>query len=228
VLGADASAFFNAITGYSQPHNYRKLAAAPISLRDRVLELIASESERCKQGQKSLIMAKINSLADPKIIDALYAASRAGVEIRLNVRGICCLRPGVKRLSENIRVVSIVDRYLEHSRILYFRQGGEEKVFISSADWMPRNLDRRLELLVPVEDVRSRDRLIHVLETCFADTVKGRELLGDGKYRPVQDTGRPLRSQETLFEEARMAIKELEKLQRTVFEPHLPAGQAGP
>ncbi|MCH5375744.1 MAG: polyphosphate kinase 1, partial [Planctomycetes bacterium] len=144
-LAADATSFFNAITGYSQPQQYRKLAAAPFTLRDRLLELIDGEIARKKEGQKAHIMAQLNSLADPKIIDALYAASKAGVPVDLNVRGICCLKPGAPGLSENIRVVSILDRYLEHSRIIYFHHGGNELLLLSSADWMPRNLDRRIE-----------------------------------------------------------------------------------
>ena len=123
-LGADASSFFNAITGYSQPQRFRKIAAAPLGLRDRLLELIDAETERKQQGQKAQISAKLNSLVDPEIIQALYAASQAGVKMRLNVRGICCLRPGVAGLSENITVVSIVDRFLEHARILHFHHGG--------------------------------------------------------------------------------------------------------
>src|SRR5258708_2162392 len=152
-LGADATSFFNAITGYSQPQRYRKLEAAPTGLREKLLEMIEIETERQKHGQKARILAKLNSLVDTQIIDALYAASQAGVRIQLAVRGVCCLRPGVRNLSENISVVSIIDRFLEHSRIFYFYHGGDERVFISSADWMPRNLDRRVELLVPVEDI---------------------------------------------------------------------------
>lgn len=163
-LAADAGSFFNAITGYSQPQEYRKLATAPFDLRDRLLELIDGEIARRRDGQRAHIMAQLNSLVCPKMIGALYEASQAGVRIDLNVRGICCLKPGVPGLSENIRVVSILDRYLEHSRIIYFRHGGDKLVFISSADWMPRNLDKRVELLVPVEDPASRDRLIDVLD----------------------------------------------------------------
>ncbi|MHC4993013.1 MAG: polyphosphate kinase 1 [Planctomycetota bacterium] len=151
-LGADATTFFNLISGYSQMQPFRKIHMAPSGLRQRLLELIDSERQRCRQGQQAHIMAKFNSLADPAIIDALYEASQAGVRIELNVRGICCLRPGVPGLSENISVVSIVDRFLEHSRVYWFRHGGDELVYVSSADCMPRNLDRRRELLVPVED----------------------------------------------------------------------------
>jgi polyphosphate kinase len=223
-LCADAVAFFNAITGYSQPQTFRKLDAAPIGLRERLLELIEGETERSRQGQKARIDAKLNSLVDPEIIDALYAASRAGVKVRLNVRGICCLRPGVEGLSENIRVVSIIDRFLEHARVLYFRHGGDERVFLSSADWMPRNLDRRVELLVPVEAPPLRKRLLHVLSMYFKDNVKSRELRPDGTYQSLRPTARhpAFRSQEELYREAVEAVRAAELSRRTVFEPHLP------
>jgi polyphosphate kinase len=192
--------------------------------------MIEMETERKRHGLRAGIMAKLNSLVDPEIIDALYEASQAGVKIRLNVRGICCLRPGVPGLSENISVVSIVDRFLEHSRIMYFYHGGDERVFISSADWMPRNLDRRVELLVPVENTAARRRLIRILELCFQDGVKGRRLLPDGSYELVTTEAgeKPLRSQEALYLEACNAIKLAEQSQRTVFEPHRAPGSASP
>ena len=225
-LGADASSFFNAVTGYSQPQKFRKLDAAPLGLRDRLLEMIENETERKRHGQKARIMAKLNSLTDPLIIDALYVASQAGVKVRLNVRGICCLRPGAPGLSENISVLSIVDRFLEHSRMFYFYHGGDERVFISSADWMPRNLDRRVELLVPVEEISSRDRLIKILELYFQDTLKSRRLLPDGRYEPVKpkDGRKPLRSQEALYRRVCDAVKQAEQSRRTVFEPHRAPG----
>ena len=163
-IGADAIAFFNAITGFSQPQRFRKIDAAPLGLREKIIEMIDAETERQNHGQKARIIAKLNSLVDPEIIEALYRASNAGVEIKLNIRGVCCLRPGVPKLSENITVISIIDRFLEHSRILYFHHGGDRRVFISSADWMPRNLDRRVELLVPVEDRALKDRLLQTLQ----------------------------------------------------------------
>ena len=221
-LGSDVVAFFNAVTGYSQPQTYRKLEAAPIGLRDRLLELIRTETERARDRQPARIMAKVNALLDTQLIDALYEASQEGVEIKLNVRGICCLRPGVAGLSDNIEVVSIVDRYLEHARILYFHHGGDGRVFVSSADWMPRNLDRRIELLVPIEDAQCRQRLTHILETCFADNLKARRLLGDGTHQRVTAAGEPVRAQERLFEEIRAAVKQAEQQRATAFEPHLP------
>ena len=225
-IGADATSFFNAITGYSQPQKFRKIEMAPVSLRERLLELIAIETEHQRQGQRARIMAKMNSLVDPTIIDALYAASKVGVKIDLNVRGVCCLRPGLAGLSENIRVLSIVDRILEHARIFYFHHGGGQHVYISSADWMPRNLDRRVELFVPVEDASACKRLIAVLESCFRDNVKARELQPDGSYRrlklPARQKG--FRSQEMLYLEACQAVKQAEQSRRTVFEPHRAPG----
>ena len=147
-IGIDAVHLFNAITGLTVPQSMNKIAASPINLRETTMEFIRLETENARQGNKGEIRAKVNSLVDREIIDALYAASQAGVKVLLNVRGLCCLMPGKKGLSENIRVVSVVDRFLEHSRIFYFHHGGDEKMFISSADWMGRNLDRRVELLV--------------------------------------------------------------------------------
>lgn len=223
-LGADATSFFNAITGYSQPQRYRKLEAAPTGLREKLLEMIEIETERQRHGQKARIMAKVNSLVDTQIIDALYAASQAGVRVQLAVRGVCCLRPGVRNLSENISVVSIIDRFLEHSRVFYFYHGGDERVFISSADWMPRNLDRRVELLVPVEDADCRDRLIDILKTCLRDTAKGRILTADGVYERAATRDKGLRSQEAFYLAACEAVKAAEQSQRTVFEPHRAPG----
>lgn len=223
-LCADAVSFFNAITGYSQPQTFRKLDAAPIGLRERLMELIEGETERSRQGQKARISAKLNSLVDPDIINALYAASQAGVKIRLNIRGTCCLRPGVKGLSENVRVVSIIDRFLEHARIAYFRHGGDERLFLSSADWMPRNLDRRVELLVPVETPALRKRLLHILAMYLKDNVKSRELRPDGTYKMLHPTERhpAFRSQHELYAEVCDGVRAAEQSRRTAFEPHLP------
>ena len=220
-LGADATNFFHAVTGYSQPQRFRKLEAAPHGLRDKLIELIDGETQRKAQGQRAHIVAKLNSLVDPDIIDALYAASQAGVTVKLNVRGICCLRPGVSGLSENISVVSIIDRYLEHARIFYFFRGGDERVFISSADLMPRNLDRRIELLVPVESAAARRRLISILDTYFRDNVKARQLLDSGSYQPVaQGRQKPLSSQQTLYDQACEAVRRATQSRATTFEPH--------
>jgi len=226
-LGADATKFFNSICGYSEPQSFLKLAAAPLTLRARLLELIADETERAARGQKGRIIAKINSLACPEIIEMLYKASKAGVEIKLNVRGICCLRPGVPGLSDNIEVVSIIDRFLEHSRILYFHHGGERRIFISSADWMPRNLDRRIELLVPVEDSACRKALLRILGNYFADNTKSRRILGDGSYARPEPPGsrrKAVRAQAALYQEAVEAARTVRLARPTSFEPHLPAG----
>jgi len=221
-LGADATSFFNSVTGYSQPQRFRKIEAAPIGLREKVIEMIETETERKRQGQKARILAKLNSLVDPDLIEALYAASEAGVEIKLNVRGICCLRPGVEGLSENISVVSIVDRFLEHSRILFFHHGGDERVFISSADWMPRNLDRRVELLVPVEEPSIRRRLIHILTLYFRDNVKAWHLKTKGAYRQIKPKKgkKTVRSQEALYREACDALAQAQESRRAIFEPY--------
>lgn len=220
-LGADATSFFNAITGYSQPRRYRKIEAAPLGLRDKLVEMIETETKRKQQGQKAHIVIKLNSLVDPQIIEALYTASQAGVTVKLNIRGICCLRPGVKGLSENIEAISIIDRFLEHARIFYFYHGGDERVFISSADWMPRNLDRRVELLTPVEDASARRRLINILDTYFRDTKKARRLLPDGGYEMILPGTQPaVSSQETLYREACNAVRRTKQSQLTMFEPH--------
>ena len=222
-LGADAVAFFNAMSGLSHPTKYRKLEAAPLRLRDAILEQIRAEVQRAKRGQKAQIWAKLNALVDVPIIEALYDASRAGVEIKLNVRGICCLKPGVPGLSENITVTSIVDRFLEHARIMYFHHGGDEHTFISSADWMPRNLDLRQELLVPVDDPASKKRLIQILELCLADNTSAWHLQPDGTYRQQQPgADRAIRSQEELYLAAGRQVKTSRRRKRTAFEPHLP------
>ena len=220
-LGADASAFFNSITGNTRSQRLHKLEAAPLGLRDKLLEMIDTEIERKRHGQQASITAKVNSLADPAITEALYAASAAGVKVKLNIRGICTLRPGVPGLSENITVVSVVDRYLEHARILHFRHGGDHRVFISSADWMGRNLDRRIELLVPIDDVTCRNELMAILKTYFQDNQKGRRLLPDGTYEKLTGVGAdPIRSQEVLYHRFRDRVDQAARSRLVEFEPH--------
>ncbi|OGV62066.1 MAG: RNA degradosome polyphosphate kinase [Lentisphaerae bacterium RIFOXYC12_FULL_60_16] len=228
-LGADASAFFHAVTGYTEPPAFLKLAMAPLGLRERLLERIESETERARQGQPAMITAKMNSLVDERLIEALYRASQAGVQVRLNVRGICCLRPGLKN-SASITVVSVVDRYLEHARIFRFHAGGQDDLFISSADWMPRNLDRRVELLVPVDDEENRAYLTGILEAYYQDNVKAWRLLPDGRYvRLRPETNRKaFRSQEVLYRRACEAAESAEQLKPTVLEPHRPPTARGP
>ncbi len=220
VLGRDATNFFNAITGASQPREMQEIAAAPTTMRRRILDLIEGETQRSLQGERGQITAKLNALVDTEVIDAMYRASRAGVTIRLNVRGQCCLRPGVKGLSETIEVVSIVDRFLEHARVLCFRQGGDDQLFISSADWMPRNLDRRIELLVPVADRECAGRLKRVLETYFHDNTHSWRMLPSGDYRRI-DRGDepPLRSQRVLYDRVVQAWQQAESSRRSTFRP---------
>lgn len=221
-LGADAIAFFNSVAGDSQPpQSYRKLESAPLRLRSTLLEMILAEGQRASDGQESRMIIKLNALTDRALIDALYQASQAGVKILLNVRGICCLRPGIEGLSDNITVVSIVDRFLEHARILYFHHGGDPRVYISSADWMPRNLDHRKELLVPVESPVCRKQLIHILHAYAKDNVKASRLLPDGQsVKNETHSPEPFRVQEVLYREARQAVQRSQKKQRTMFEPH--------
>ena len=181
-IGADLSDLFNSLTGFSRQRVYRKLLIAPGNMRDRFLELIGNEANAARDGRPARIIAKMNALVDPGIIGALYEASQAGVEIDLIVRGICCLRPGVPDVSERIRVISIVGRFLEHSRVFYFANSGDDEYFIGSADWMPRNLDRRVEAVAPVVDKALHPRLRGVLETCLADNRQAWELRPDGSY----------------------------------------------
>jgi polyphosphate kinase len=228
-FGVDASAFFNALTGFSDPPRMKKLVMAPTQLRERVVKLIEREARRAQDGQPGLIRAKMNALVDERVIDALYRASRAGVRVRLNVRGICALRPGVKGLSENIEVVSIVGRFLEHSRIFHFQNGGEDEVYLSSADWMPRNLDRRVELMAPVEAPDCRRRLLEILDVLFKDNVKARRLLADGTWRvaarPASDA--PFVAQASLYELARRGWERRESASPDSFEPLVQRPPAG-
>lgn len=224
ILGADISAFFNAITGYSQPIPFSKIESAPIGLRERIMDLIQNEIERKRQGQNAFIRAKLNSLADPQMIRSLYKASQAGVKIDLNIRGICCLRPGIDGISENISVVSIVDRFLEHSRILHFHHGGDDMVFMSTADWMPRNLDKRIELLVPILDPQAKSRCIEILNSCFADNINSWKLLSDNRYIRQKPVGRKkgLRCQEHLYQLACTMNQKAKNARRSIFEPYQP------
>jgi polyphosphate kinase len=179
--------------------------------------MIDREMQVSTKTSPGLIMAKVNSLEDPRIIEKLYEASRAGVRVLLNVRGICCLRPGVKGLSENIRVISIVDRFLEHSRVFYFQNGGREEVYLGSADWMVRNLSRRFELAFPVAQTDLANHVIHMLRTYFSDNVSAWELGPDGRY--VKLAGHPpFRAQEVLYQEAVDAYQAATRVPRR-FKP---------
>ena len=212
-FGVDTSELFNLLTGYSQGRRWRKFLVAPLGLREQVVELIDREARNAQSGKPARIIAKMNALVEPMVIDALYRAARSGVRIDLIVRGTCCLRPGIPGLSENIRVISIVDRFLEHSRIFYFENAGESEVFLGSADWMPRNFLRRIEVMFPVEDARLKARLTQeLLPRILSDNVKARELRSDATYVRVQpaDGQEPVRSQavfQTLAREsARVAV----------------------
>lgn len=226
-IGEDATAVFNMISGYSEPKQWNKLSLAPYWLRDRFLYLIRREAMYAKEGRKAFITAKMNSLCDKEIIAALYEASSAGVEINLIVRGICCLKTGIPGISENIHVRSIVGTFLEHSRIFYFSNGGNEEVYMASADWMPRNLDRRVEIVFPVEDEGIKDEIKHVLDLEFRDNVKAHILKPSGLYEKQDKRGKTLINSQMEFcleatERAKAAKKE-KKEKKRVFVPAEPA-----
>ena len=221
-VGEDATAVFNMLSGYSEPANWNQLIVAPIWMKKRFLEMIARETQNAKEGKPAKIIAKCNSLCDRKIILALYEASCAGVQIDLIVRGICCLVAGKPGVSENIRVRSIVGTFLEHARIFYFYNDGNEEVYMGSADWMPRNLDRRVEIVFPVEAPDLKEKAKHILDVQLRDTLKAHCLLEDGTYRKVDRRGKEaVEAQKTFCEEAIAAAnesKEKVRKQRT-FDP---------
>ena len=219
-FGADISSFFNVITGYSLPPEWNYIEMAPTGLRTRTVAMIRREAEKHTPERPGFIRAKMNSLIDPQIIRELYKASQAGVEISLLVRGMCRLRPGVPGLSENIKVRSIVDRFLEHPRIFHYRNGGDEEVYLSSADWMERNMDRRLELLFPLNDPDCRREALTVLDAGFADNVNAWRLQPDGVYtREKPAPYEPIfRSQEKLYERAvTMTAKSRDEKRHNIF-----------
>ncbi len=221
-IGEDATAVFNMLSGYSEPAFWNKLAIAPIRLRDRFTQLINREKEFAKKGKKAFIRAKMNSLCDAGIISSLYKAAAAGVKIELVVRGICCLKTGMPGISENITVRSIVGDFLEHSRIFHFYNNGFEEVYMGSADWMPRNLDKRVEILFPVEDDALKAEVIHILDIQLADNEKARILQKNGTYRRAAKGGHAkLNSQKYFCEEAKRAQKERKKQNKNThtFEP---------
>ena len=223
--GNDASLFFNAVSGRSKLLRFKRLIPAPTEIKSTLIEFITGEAERAKQGLPARIIAKVNSLQDPDIIKALYEASRAGVHIQLNVRGICCLKPGDPRHSKNIEVISIIDRYLEHARLFYFHHGGDSKVYISSADWMTRNLEKRVELMIPIEQTQLKRRLIRILESYFKDNTQASRLMRDGSsQRIVRAKGKKsFRAQDYFYQQAKKAAKAREHERAMTFEPHVPA-----
>lgn len=206
-IGADLTDLFNYLTGYSRQRSYRKLLVAPVSLRERMVAMIRRETEHCRKGGTGRIVAKMNSLVDPEIINTLYEASQAGVKIDLIIRGVCCLQPGIKGVSDNIQVISIIGRFLEHSRIFYFYNGSKEEVYIGSADWMRRNLDRRVEAVTPILDPDIVKDLQEMLGIMLADNRQAWELQSDGTYiqRQPQNDQQEESTQKILME---MALKE--------------------
>ena len=224
-IGEDATAVFNMLSGYSEPLSWNELVLAPIWLRTRFMRLIARETKHAREGKPAKIVAKMNSLCDEGIIAALYEASAAGVEIELIVRGICCLKVGIPGISENIHVRSIVGNFLEHSRIFFFLNDGEEGLYMGSADWMPRNLDRRVEILFPVLDDTLKEKVKHILDVELADNTKAHVLKPDGEYEKIDRRGKVLvNSQKQFCEEAVAAVPKTDHVYRErVFVPAEPA-----
>ena len=225
--GEDATAVFNMLSGYSEPKSWNRLVVAPIWMKDRFLKLINREAEMAQKGMPAFIVAKMNSLCDRKIIAALYRASACGVQIYLLVRGICCLKVGVPGVSENIHVRSIVGDFLEHSRIFYFHNGGNEEIFMGSADWMPRNLDRRVEIVFPVEDEEIKKEIKHILDVEFKDNVKAHILQPDGTYEKMNRRGKAKVNSQMIFcqeaEDKAKAVKKQKTDHGRVFIPAEPA-----
>lgn len=225
-IGEDATAVFNMLSGYSEPKAWNKLSVAPLWLRNRFLYMIHRETRYAREGRPGFILAKMNSLCDKEIIAALYEASCAGVEISLIVRGICCLRAGVPGLSEHISVRSIVGNFLEHSRIFCFSNDKNPEIYMGSADWMPRNLDRRVEIVFPVEDEKIKKELEHVLDLEFRDNVKAHILQPDGTYVKPDKRGKvQLNSQmEFCMEATERAVQQKHETKKSrVFVPAEPA-----
>ncbi len=223
-IGEDATAVFNMLSGYSEPKKWNYLSVAPIWLRDKFLKLIEREKDNAKAGKPAHIIAKMNSLCDQKIIAALYEASAAGVKIELIIRGICCLKVGIPGISENISVRSIVGNFLEHSRIFYFLNNGQEELYMGSADWMPRNLDKRVEILFPVLDERLKKEVKHILDIQLADNVKAHVMQADGSYGKIDKRGKTLLIAQDYFCEEAMerAHKLHDPVQTRVFIPAEP------
>lgn len=226
-IGEDATAVFNMLSGYSEPRNWNKLSLAPLWLKDKFLYLIDRETKNAQEGKEAHIIAKMNSLCDKDVIEALYRASSAGVKIELIIRGICCLKVGIPDVSENISVRSIVGNFLEHARIFYFENAGAPEFYCSSADWMPRNLERRVEILFPVEKPELRERLWHILQAQLADTEKASVLQPDGTYEKVDKRGKgSFNSQDSFCKEAvKAAAKEKEMKNPRVFIPESSANE---
>ncbi len=222
-IGEDATAVFNMLSGYSEPLSWNKLSLAPLWLKDRFLFLIRREKENAQAGRKGHIIAKVNSLCDKDIIEALYDAGAAGVKIELIIRGICCLKTGLPGIGNNITVRSIVGNFLEHSRIFYFENDGKPEYYCASADWMPRNLERRVEIMFPIERPELQKKLMNILNMQLMDTVKAHILKADGTYEKVDKRGRgTFNSQLEFCNIAVEAAKEQETLENNrVFIPEM-------
>ena len=237
-IGADATEVFNMLSGYSEPEKWNRLIVAPVWMKKEFLSLIRRETEHAKAGAKAFIRAKMNSLCDPDLIAALYEASHEGVEIDLLVRGICCLKTGIPGVSETIRVRSIVGDFLEHSRIFWFCNGGEDEIYMGSADWMPRNMSRRVEIVFPIRKKKLKDEVRHVLDVEFRDNVKANVLLSDGSYKKPDRRGKAAVNSQEIFKAeaadraAKRAAKIAKKKAHAAFVPmtreHLAEGSNGP
>ena len=199
-FGEDLTELFNFLTGYTRPHKFHHLALAPVGLREHFISLIQKEAEHARDRVGARIIAEVNNLIDDAIIEQLYSASQAGVQIDLIVRCMCSLRPGLAGISENIRVVSIIDRYLEHARAFYFHNNGNPTFWLASADWMPRNFNRRIEIAFPVMETSLQTRLKEILELQLTDTVKGWWMQADGTYIRNPQTKDAVRFQERYYE----------------------------
>ena len=222
-IGEDATAVFNMLSGYSEPLVWNKLSLAPLWLKNRFLYLIDREKKAAQAGRPARIIAKMNSLCDQDVIAALYGAAAAGVKIDLIVRGICCLKTGIKGVSENITVRSIVGNFLEHGRIFYFENDQNYEIYCGSADWMPRNLERRVEILFPVDRPELKERLLHILQSQLADNIKASVLKPDGTYTRASKRGRQAYcSQEVFCEEAMAEAKRMYREEEQMTRTFIP------
>lgn len=221
-LGADASQFFNSITGRTKLTRFRRLHPSPALMKEKLLSLIHAETRRARQNERAEIRAKMNSLNDADMIRALDEAAEAGVRISLNIRGICCWLPTSPDARERVRIVSIVDRYLEHARIFAFHNGGSPQIYIASADWMGRNLDRRVELMIPIENAMLAHRVSGILDACFKDNAQSYRMQEDGSYAPLNQPATSFRMQQYLQRQAELNARSQERANRQTLEPHLP------
>ncbi len=221
-LGADASQFFNSVTGLTRLMRFRRIYPAPTTMKARLLDLIAAETRRAEQGERAIIRAKMNSLNDVEMMNALEQAAEAGVRIQLNIRGICCWAPTSEKARSCTRITSIVDRYLEHARLFHFHNGGNPLVYMASADWMSRNLDRRVELLVPIEEPHLVHRVLDILDACFKDNTQACDMAPDGSYHPATNTKKAFAMQAHLQREARRRARNQETDNKRVLQPHRP------